>query len=53
MGLNDSPVKMPELNLIPESERGIELDKGMKQVMSLLTAYYRERRVTLQATPSG
>ncbi len=49
----NSPVKMPELNLIPESERGIELDAGMKQVMSLLTAYWREHRVTLQATPSG
>lgn len=49
----DSPVKMPELNLTPESERGIELDPGMKQVMSLLTAYWREQRVTLKATPSG
>jgi len=53
MAGNDSPVKMPELNLIPESERGIKLDKGMKQVMSLLTAYWHERRVTLQSTPSG
>jgi len=53
MGLNDSPVKMPELNLIPETERGIELDKGMKQVMSLLTAFWREQRVTLKSTPSG
>jgi len=46
-------VKMPELNLIPEVDRGIELDPGMKQVMSLLTAYWKERRVTLQSTPSG
>jgi len=53
MGLNDSPVKMPELNLIPESERGIELDKGMKQVMSLLTAFWQEQRVTLKCSPSG
>ena len=53
MGVNDSPVKMPELNLIPETDRGIELDKGMKQVMSLLTAYWHEKRVTLKATPSG
>jgi len=50
---NNSPVKMPELNLIPESERGIELDKGMKQVMSLLTAYWREERVTLKASEGG
>lgn len=53
MGANDSPVKMPELHLIPETDRGIELDAGMKQVMSLLTAYWREKRVTLQGTPSG
>jgi len=53
MGVNDSPVKMPELNLIPETDKGIELDAGMKQVMSLLTAYWREHRVTLQSTPSG
>lgn len=53
MGFNDSPVKMPELHLIPETDRGIELDKGMKQVMSLLTAYWREQRVTLKSTPSG
>jgi len=53
MGLNDSPVKMPELNLMPETERGIELDKGMKQVMSLLTAYWQEQRVTLKCSPSG
>ena len=50
---HDSPVKMPELNVIPESERGIELDAGMKQVMSLLTAYWREERVTLRASQGG
>jgi len=53
MGNPDGPVKMPELHLIPEADRGIEVDAGMKQVMSLLTAYWREKRVTLQATPSG
>jgi len=51
-GMNN-PVKMPELNVIPESDRGIEVDAGMKQVMSLLTAYWREERVTLRASPSG
>lgn len=53
MGLNDSPVKMPEFNVIPESERGIELDAGMKQVLSLLTAYFREKRVVLRASEGG
>lgn len=50
---HDSPVKMPELNVIPETDRGIELDAGMKQVMSLLTAYWREQRVTLRCSPGG
>jgi len=49
----DSPVKMPELHLIPEADKGIELDTGMKQVMAVLTAYYREERVTLRASQGG
>lgn len=53
MGNSDTPVKMPELNLIPETERGIELDAGMKQVLAVLTAYCREERVVLKASPSG
>ena len=53
MGNPDSPVKMPELHLIPESERGIELDAGMRQVMSVLIAYCREKRVTLRASQGG
>ena len=53
MAGNNSPVKMPELNLIPVSERGIDLDPGMKQVLSVLTAYCKEQRVTLRASPSG
>ena len=36
-----------------ETERGVILDKGMKQVLALLAAYYRERRVMLRASPSG
>lgn len=53
MAASDSPVKMPELHLTPETDRGVELDKGMKQVMSLLTAYCGEQRVTLRATDRG
>jgi len=49
----DSPVKMPEMHIIPEVDRGIDVDAGMKQVLSLLTAYWREQRVTLRASPSG
>ncbi len=53
MAGNDIPVKMPELQVIPESERGVDLDAGMKQVMALLTAYSKEKRVTLRASPGG
>lgn len=53
MGNSNDPVKMPELPLIPEVDRGVLLDKGMKQVMSLLTAYWKEQRVALRASPSG
>lgn len=49
----NSPVKMPELHLIPETDGGIELDAGMKQVLSLLTAHWGEKRVTLKASESG
>ncbi len=53
MAGNDRPVKMPELQLTPESERGVELDSGMKQVMAVLTAYCQEKRIALRATPNG
>jgi len=53
MAGNDSPVKMPEFQTIPESERGIDLDAGMKQVLSVLTAYSQEKRVSLKASPGG
>jgi len=53
MAGNDSQVKMPELHLPPETERGIELDAGMKQVMSLLRAYWREQRVALRCSADG
>ena len=53
MAGNDKPVKMPELQLIPESERGVELALGMKQVMAVLTAYCEEKRIALRSTPNG
>jgi len=53
MPLNDKTVKMPEFNLIPESERGIELDVGMKQVLAVVAAYCDEKRVSLRASPGG
>lgn len=53
MPLNDKSVKMPELNLIPESERGVDLDVGMKQVLAVLAAYCQEKRVALRSSPGG
>ena len=53
MGNPNGPVKMPELNTIPESERGIELDAGMKQVLAVLAAYCQEKRVSLRCSPGG
>lgn len=53
MGANDRPVKMPELNVTPEIDRGVALDDGMKQVMAVIAAYWREKRITLQGTPGG
>ena len=53
MNGGNSPVTMPEMHLIPEVEQGIDLDAGMKQVLAVLTAYCREKRVALGATPSG
>ena len=53
MAVNDGQVKMPELQTIPESERGIELDAGMKQVLSILTAYWQEKQVALRSSPGG
>jgi hypothetical protein len=44
---------MPEMHLPVEADRGIELDAGMKQVLALLTAYCREKRVVLRASDSG
>lgn len=53
MAGENSPVKMPEMQLVPEVDRGVELDAGMKQVLALLTAYWGEKRVALASSPSG
>jgi len=53
MAENDSHVKMPNLQDVPDSQRGIDLDAGMKQVLSILVAYSQEKRVSLKASPGG
>jgi hypothetical protein len=48
-----TPLPCPELNLQPEQAIGAELSPNMQQVLSLLTAFWRNQRVVLKATPTG
>lgn len=48
-----NPLTIPELNLMPEPEGGIELSKDMQQVLSLLTGFWRNKRTLLKSSPSG
>ncbi len=48
-----TPLKCPELNLQPESEGGLELSKDMQQVLSLLTAFNKNKRIIVKASPVG
>lgn len=47
------PLKVPELLLTPEPEGGIELSNQMQQVLSLLTAFSKNRRIVIKASPIG
>lgn len=48
-----TPLKVPELNLQPEPEGGTELSNDMQQVLSLLTAFSKNRRIIVKASPGG
>lgn len=48
-----NPMKCPELDLQPEPVGGIELSDNMQQTLALLTAFWRNQRVVLKASPSG
>ena len=48
-----TPLKLPELNLQPPQEGGIELSEDMQQVLSLLTGFSKNRRIVLQSSPVG
>lgn len=48
-----TPLKCPELNLQPAQEGGIELSDDMQQVLSLLTAFSKNRRIVVKASPVG
>jgi len=48
-----TPLKIPELNLTPEPEGGIQLSKDMQQTLAMLTAFWQNKRVLLKASPAG
>lgn len=48
-----TPLKCPELNLQPVPEGGVELSNDMQQVLSLLTAFSKNRRIIVKASPVG
>jgi len=48
-----TPLKCDQLNLQPEREGGIELSEDMQQALSLLTAFSKNKRVLVGASPVG
>jgi len=48
-----NPMIIPELDLKPEQVGGVQLSEDMQQTLSLLTAYWKNMRVLLKASPSG
>jgi hypothetical protein len=48
-----TPLKCPDLNLQPEETKGIQLSADMQQVLSLLTAYWKNKRILVKASPTG
>ena len=48
-----NPMQIPELDLKPEQAGGVQLSEDMQQALALLTAYWRNKRVLLKASPSG
>lgn len=48
-----TPIAVPELNLIPEQQGGVQLSEDMQQTLALLTAFFLNKRVVLKASPAG
>jgi len=48
-----NPLPIPELDLRPVPEGGIELSKDMQQVLSALCGFWHNKRVLLKAAPDG
>lgn len=48
-----TPIAVPELNLQPEQAGGVQLSEDMQQTLTLLTAFFLNKRVVLKASASG
>lgn len=53
MSMIHNPMNIPELDLKPEPTGGVELSKDMQQTLSLLTGFWRNKRILLKASPTG
>lgn len=53
MTLVGNPMQCPELALTPVPQGGVNLSDDMQQTLALLTAFWRNQRVVLKASPSG
>ena len=47
------PLPIPDLDLMPKPEGGIELSKDMQQVLSCMTGFWQNQRMLLKASPTG
>lgn len=46
-------MRCPELDLSPQLSGAVQLSENMQQVLSLNTAFWRNQRVVLKASPTG
>ena len=48
-----NPMQIPELDLRPVPEGGIQLSEDMQQVLSSLTGFWHNKRILIKSTPDG
>ncbi|MCP3678966.1 MAG: hypothetical protein GY782_01180 [Gammaproteobacteria bacterium] len=48
-----TPLQVEELHLSPERQGGINLSDDMQQTLSLVTAFCKNQRIVLKASPGG
>lgn len=47
------PLQIPELDIKPEPTGGMKISEDMQQVLSLLTGFWRNKRILLKASQTG